>query len=410
MNESTQTPIPWRLVFVMCSAQILAMIGFASFPALLPTFISEWHLSNAEAGWISGLYFAGYMGAVPVLVGITDRIDPRTIFAISTSIGAIASISFALFAEDLWSAAILRALAGAGLAGTYMPGLKVLSDRYKGPKQSRAVSFYTSSFSVGAGLSFIFAGELGAWLGWRWAFAAAFAGGLIALVIVIMAVRPFAPQGPNMAATRSKLPDFRPVLRNRIAMGYVLAYGSHAWELLGQRSWIVAFLLFSQELQFEGKGWLISATLIAGLINVFGVPASILGNELALKFGRVRLAVTTGLISAAIGCVIGFTAGLPYFAVVALCIVYGMANYTDSSAVTAGAVAAAPPGYTGATMAVHSFIGFAGGFLGSFLFGVILDFAGGTSNIVAWGLGFASLGVVAALGPIALLTLSRDNG
>ena len=67
----------------MCSAQILAMIGFASFPALLPTFISEWHLSNAEAGWISGLYFAGYMGAVPVLVGITDRIDPRTIFAIS---------------------------------------------------------------------------------------------------------------------------------------------------------------------------------------------------------------------------------------------------------------------------------------------------------------------------------------
>ena len=85
------------------------------------------------------------------------------------------------------------------------------------------------------------------------------------------------------------------------------------------------------------------------------------------------------------------------------------ANYADSSAVTAGAIAAAPPGYTGATMAVHSFIGFAGGFLGSFLFGVILDLAGGGSDIMAWGLGFASLSVAAALGPIALLMLSHRN-
>lgn len=393
----------------MCVAQILAMIGFAGFAALLPTFISEWQLTNAEAGWISGLYFAGYMGAVPFLVGITDRIDPRTIFAFSAALGALASISFALFAEGLWSAAILRALTGAGLAGTYMPGLKVLSDRYQGPKQSRAVSFYTSSFSIGAGLSFIFAGELGAWLGWQWTFAAAGAGGLLAFGIVILAVRPFAPQERDVAATPSKLIDFRPVLRNRIAMGYVLAYGTHAWELLGQRSWIVAFLLFSQSLQLADAGWLIPATLVAGLINLFGVPASILGNELALKFGRVRLVVTTGLISAAIGCAIGFSAALPYFAVVGLCIVYGMANYADSSAVTAGAVAAAPPGYTGATMAVHSFIGFAGGFLGSFLFGVILDLAGGGSDIMAWGLGFASLGVAAALGPIALLMLSHRN-
>lgn len=409
MSEPAHPSIPWGLVFAMCVAQILAMIGFASFAALLPTFISEWRLTNAEAGWISGLYFAGYMGAVPVLVGITDRIDPRTIFVSSTALGALASIGFALFAEGLWTGAILRALAGAGLAGTYMPGLKVLSDRIQGPKQSRAISFYTSSFSIGAGLSFILAGELGAWLGWQWTFAAAGAGGLIAFAIVIMATRPFAPHGRDEAATPSRLFDFRPVLRNRIAMGYVLAYGAHAWELLGQRSWIVAFLLFSQSLQPESAGWLISATLVAGLINLFGVPASILGNELAVRFGRVRLAVTTGLISAAMGCAIGFSAPLPYIAVVGLCIVYGMATYADSSTVTAGAVAAAPRGYTGATMAVHSFIGFGGGFVGSFVFGVILDHAGGGADVTAWGLGFMSLGLAAALGPVALLMLSRRD-
>ena len=409
MSEPAGSSIPWRLVFAMCVAQVLAMIGFVSFPALLPTFISEWRLSNTEAGWISGLYFAGYMGAVPVLVGITDRVDPRTIFAGSAALGALASVGFILFADGLWTAALMRALAGVALAGTYMPGLKVLSDRIQGPKQSRAVSFYTSSFSVGAALSFILAGELGTWLGWQWAFAAAALGGIGGFVIVMLAFRPSAPPSHGEAPAWSRLLDFRPVLQNRIAMGYVLAYGAHAWELLAQRSWIVAFLLFSQSLQPDDAGWLIPATIVAAAVNLFGVPASILGNELALRFGRVRLAVSAALVSAAIGCAIGYSASLPYLVVVALCILYGVANYADSSTVTAGAVAAAAPGSTGATMAVHSFVGFAGGFLGSLVFGMILDFAGGRDDVGAWGLGFVSLGVVAALGPVALVMLSRQG-
>lgn len=410
MNESAQTYIPWRLVFAMCVSEILAMVGFASFAALLPTFISEWSLTNTEAGWISGLYFAGYMGAVPVLVGITDRIDPRTIFAGSAALGALASLGFVLFADGAWSAGALRALAGVGLAGTYMPGLKVLSDRIKGPRQSRAVSFYTSSFSIGAAVSFVVAGELGASLGWHWAFAMAAIGGAGAFAVVILAVRPFPPPGRDAAAPWFRSLDFRPVLRNRIAMGFVLAYGAHAWELLGQRSWIVAFLLFSQSIQPESGGWVVPATIVAAAINLFGVPGSIFGNELAIRFGRVRLAVGVGLVSAVMGCGIGFTASLPYLVVVGLCIVYGIANYTDSSAVTAGAVAAALPQNTGATMAVHSFVGFAGGFLGSLAFGAVLDLAGGRTDVAAWGMGFVSLGLAAALGPLALLLLSRRSG
>ena len=409
MNETARSSIPWRLVFAMCLAEILAMMGFATFAALLPTFISEWRLTNTEAGWISGLYFAGYMGAVPILVGITDRVDPRSIFAFSAALGAVASLCFVLFADGLWTGAILRALAGIGLAGTYMPGLKVLSDRIQGPAQSRAVSFYTSSFSIGATMSFILAGQIGPSLGWRWAFAVAAIAGAVSFVIVVVAVRPFAPPGRAGAVSMSRLLDFRPVLRNRIAMGYVLAYGTHAWELLAQRAWIVAFLLFSQSLQPPGADWLIPATIVAGIINLFGVPASILGNELALRFGRVRLAVTTGLISAAFGCTIGFSASLPYLVVVGLCILYGVANYTDSSAVTAGAISAAPSGFTGATMAVHSFVGFGGGFLGSVVFGIVLDHAGGRADVSAWGLGFVSIGLAAALGPLALLILSRQE-
>ncbi|MED5360088.1 MAG: hypothetical protein VYD85_16980 [Pseudomonadota bacterium] len=48
-------------------------------PALLPALIAEWSLSNTEAGWVTGIFYAGYAMAVSVLVTLTDRIDPKRI-------------------------------------------------------------------------------------------------------------------------------------------------------------------------------------------------------------------------------------------------------------------------------------------------------------------------------------------
>ena len=78
---------------------------------------------------------------MPILVSLTDRIDPRRVLITSLLIGGIASLGYALFAEGFWTALGFRALHGVGLAGTYMPGLKALSDHIEGPRQSRYVAF-----------------------------------------------------------------------------------------------------------------------------------------------------------------------------------------------------------------------------------------------------------------------------
>ena len=70
---------PYRLTMLVCLAEILGLASIAVFPALLPTFQVEWDLNNTAAGWISAAYFAGYMVLVPVLAGITDRLDARKI-------------------------------------------------------------------------------------------------------------------------------------------------------------------------------------------------------------------------------------------------------------------------------------------------------------------------------------------
>ena len=65
------------LIFIFCLAEVLGMLGISSFAALLPEMQAEWALSNADAGWITGIYFAGYLVTVPVLVSLTDRMDPQ---------------------------------------------------------------------------------------------------------------------------------------------------------------------------------------------------------------------------------------------------------------------------------------------------------------------------------------------
>ena len=44
---------PYRLTLLVCLAEIFGLASIAVFPALLPTFQTEWRLSHTAAGWIS---------------------------------------------------------------------------------------------------------------------------------------------------------------------------------------------------------------------------------------------------------------------------------------------------------------------------------------------------------------------
>ncbi len=387
---------PYHLTLIVCISEIFALSSIATFPALLPTFQNEWQLSHTAAGWISAGYYAGYMALVPWLSGITDRIDARKIMGFGALLGILTALGYALFAQGFWSALILRFLSGISLAGIYMPGLKVVSDHTEGALQSRFVSFYTASFSIGASLSYLVAGEINALAGWRWAFVTSAIGTLIALFIVIL----YVPSG-NVSTTHRRifLSDIGVVLKSREAMAYVLGYAAHMWELFSFRAWIVAFLAFSIQLQSaDALVW--RPTQVAFLINLIGLPASIGGNELSRRFGRRKVVSWVMILSVGLGAVLGFTAPLPYFLVVLLVILYGITVTGDSASLTAGAVAAAPEGLRGTTLAVHSTIGFGAAFLGPLAIGMVLDIFGG--NRLAWGVGFMTMAGGCLLGPFFL--------
>lgn len=397
-----------RLIAVLCLAEVLTMLAVFTFPALLPTFQETWALSNTEAGWVSGIYFAAYAVAAPVLVTLTDRIDARWIYAASAGLGALAALGFAVLADGFADALVFRALGGVALAGTYMPGLRMLVDRVDERQRPRAVPFYTASFSLGTAASYFVAGELGAVAGWRWAFGVAALGAAAAAVLALLQ-RPSPPSVPPSESERApgqRLLDLRPVLRNRPAMGYILGYAVHTWELFAFRSWVVAFLAAAAVAhggpEGETPGWLAPST-VATLGALVAMAASILGAEAATRLGRTRTVAAYMLASAAGAAGLGFAVGLPYPVVAGLTLLYAGLVQLDSAALTTGAVEAARPGRRGATLAVHSLLGFLAGWAGPLAVGAVLD-AGGS-----WGWAFLSVAVVGLLGPPVLLWGARRS-
>ena len=391
---------------VLIGAHILSMLGFATFAALLPELRDLWGLSNAEAGMVASAFFAGYVATVSYWTALTDRTDGRRVYLAGAVLATAGGLGFGFAADGLASGMFFHALLGAGVAGTYMPGLRLLSDRTSGPSQSRYIAFYTSFFGIGTAISLALAGVLAPAWGWRSAFAFSAIGPLAAGILVFVLVEKSKgvqkPNPPFSFATLFPVASWRKVIANRSAAGYTLGYAAHCIELFGSRGWMVAFLAYSAGLQAAGQAFPWNFAAIAAAVNLLAVPASIFGNEIALRIGRRQWIQIAMVGSGACGIALAFAGALHWSVVVLLLIVYSMLVMAESATLTAGLVAAAPAELRGAALGLYSLAGFTGGMVGPSLFGLALDLAGGKQSSLAWAWGYAAIGAGCLAAPLVV--------
>ena len=373
------------LVAILCTAQVLVQIGSSVWPALLPEMMALWTLTNSQAGWITAIFLGAYMVAVPVLVPLTDRFDPRHIYLIGVGLTCAGHLFFGLFAEGFWTAFFSRALTGIGWAGTYMTGLKLLADKVDGRLMSRATAGHAASIGISGALSFSFADVLARNFGWPAPFVAAAASAGIAWLLVFFAVSGGTPTRDERRAGGTF--DFGPVLRNRSAMAYALGYCVHTLEYHVVRGWGVAFLGFVAG-SAGVAGTFLSPAATLTILGILATAATVMGNELSIHFGRRRLIGAAMLASIVCACLLGLTAPHSYVVATFLILIYGFMISLDSSSLTAGTAGSAEPSRRGATLAVHSSLGYAGGFFGPLIVGWTLDASGGMSPR-SWALAFS---------------------
>jgi len=395
-----------RVVAFVCAAEILSVAGFSLVPALLPQFIATWSLSNAEAGWLAGIMSGGYMAGVLPLVALTDRMPARTIYLACSALSALSCFGIAL-SSDLTQALVWRAVGGIALAGMYMPGLRALTDGMAGTRRARAAAWYTSSFTLGSSLSFLL-GQAGLLWNWRGAFLVS--GTLSGFGVLLAWAALPRMNGEALAEHPRAMADLRRVSSNRDVLVLMVCYAATIWGTAGLRQWIVVFLAFCVANQDGGATQDWSMLTIGALIGLLGVPAGLYGNELSLRFGLRATAMGVFLVSVLVNALFGFAAMLPYGAVVALAMAAGFIVQGNFSNLTSGVLEITEPRRRGATVAVYSCIGFAGGFIGTLLFGVALDWFRGTAQQAAWVVAFGICAIACLVGSIATAFLSRDVG
>ena len=389
------TAHPVALLAIVCLAEVLSMVSFAAWPLFLVDLQPLWGLSNFSTGWVSGAYFIGYVLATPVLVGLTDRIDAKYIYIFASFLAIIGALCFALFASDFWSAALSWALVGAGLAGTYMPGLQILNARLEAESRIKLLPYYTSAFGVGTGLSFFLMGWVYTYTSWQNAFLLAAIFSLIAAFLITLTIRPAPPAQAENSARRHPL-DFRPAFKNKAALGYIFAYGFHNFELFAYRGWLFAYLIFAAGTYQIS----INAASLSTLISIFaiiGMSASIIGASFCLRYPRARTISRFGALSALTAILFGLSGFIDFYLILVLALLFNITIMLDSASLTAGTVSAASEHDRGALLAVHTIIGFGGAALGAPTIGFVLDIAGGETDITAWSIALMTIGLGSAL-------------
>ena len=393
----------------VCLCEMATMLVFLNYTAVMPILQTEWRMGYAEAGLIFSAYQACYLVAVLILASLTDRFATRTIYLASATWGGVAALAFPLLAGGFLSAAVLRALAGIGLAGTYVPGMRLVAERFPSERRGLAIACYASAFGLGSAASLALAGALARLGGWRMAMGVTALGPLLAAALasaILVTTRP-------PLRRHQRLLDAR-VLRNTRALWMIAGYCAHNWELFGMRAWLPPFL--ASVLILRGSGVVEASSTASALVaalHVAGSTSNIVGGWASDRWGRISVIVTSQILSGACSLVIGWCFGAPFWIVLTVATLYGIFVASDSGALSTGVTELADPSALGATLAVQSCLGFLAAAVSPAAVGWLLDrlTPTGAGTVAAspwqWGPAFGLLGLGVLFGPVSMIGLRR---
>ncbi len=397
-----------RWLLLLCLVQIFIMLVFINYSAVLPILRQEWGMNNTRAGSIFSIYQFGYIASGVVLSTLSDRVNVKRMFIGCALWSGITNLLFGLFAHDYLSGLLLRGLTGIGMGGTYMPGLKLVAERFAPAERGRAVGIYVGSLVLGASLSLAVTGTIAAILNWRAAIIACSIGVFVGALLSLRVFRGYRP-----TIHRKVDESFRTeIVRNKPAFLMILGYGAHMWEMYGMRSWLAPF--FTAALIAHGiggttaTGW---AGAAAALVIGIGTVSTAVTGTISDRFGRTRTVTLVMLASATLSFLFGWLVNVHPLLTLTVGLLYGCLIVAESPVFSTGLTELVAPAYLGTAMGVQSLVGYSLGMISPTIFGWALDLCRGWQPLPGidgqWGVAFATAGAGALAGPLFMHLLRR---
>lgn len=253
---------------------------------LNPLIKTEFHVSNGEIGLLNGPVFALMYATLGIPIAVlADRVNRRNVIAASLAIFSLMTL-FSAYAGKFWQLMLARFGTGIGEAGTGPSINSVLADLYPPQQRASALAFYSAGLNVGLLFAFFGGGWIAEHYGWRMAFLAAGAPGLLLVLLLMVTVRE-PPRGHV-----ERLADAEPAPSLRAVSAYLWSQRSFRWMSFGTAmssfggyagiAFIPQFLVVSHHMSLHAIGAVLSLLAGgAGAIGTYlaGVFADMLGKK-----------------------------------------------------------------------------------------------------------------------------------
>lgn len=338
-------------LIAVCQVAVLAL--WFSATAVVPALRADYVLSETYVALLTSSVQAGFVVGTlaSAFLGLADRIDSRRVFMISALIAAGANALMLALPPGSDGVVVCRFVTGACMAGVYPVGMKMAAS-WAQRDMGLLVGLLIGALTIGSATPHLI--DALAVADWRVTVVAtsaiAAAGGLAINL---------AGLGPNFAAApkfewRHALEAWtKPALR--LANG---GYLGHMWELYAMWAWIGAFLLASFSQTMDPEAARDQAKLATFATIAIGVVGCVGGGWLADRLGRTTLTIAAMTLSGLCALTVGFLFGGPPWALLLVCLIWGVAVIADSAQFSASVAELASPQLVGTMLTVQTCAGF----------------------------------------------------
>ena len=343
-----------RALGLVSLAVLLASATWFSGTASAPALRELWGLSGIQAAWLTVAVQLGFIAGTLVyaLFNVAYVFPPRRVFFFSALAGAVFNAGFALLADGLETALVLRFLTGLTLAGVYPVGMKIVAQWHR-PGLGFGLGIMVAALTLGTALPYLIL-SFGRTADWRLGSAAAsilaVAGG--ALAAFGLGDGPYLRERARFDARAA----FR-LFKHRPFRLQALGYFGHMAELYALWS-LGGFFVAAG---FSGRRSLDPENVSLLMFAVVGAGAAgcVLGGFLSRRYGEKAVALAALAMSGTCALSSGFVSKLPPALVVAIMLVWGAAVVADSAQFSSLAAQTCPPEYAGTALTIQNGIGFA---------------------------------------------------
>ncbi len=287
----------WLVLGLFVLSTAINYLDRATLATLAPAIKSEFHLSNAEYGWIVNAFLFTYMLAAPFAGMLVDRLDLDRAATLAVGLWSCAGIATG-FSRGVAGLAICRAVLGVAEAAG-IPAAGKAIHQYLKPGE-RALGNAVNQAAVSLGM--LLAPPVATWIlvhsGWRQAFVATGFIGLLWIPVWLRITPRAAAAGPD--ARPSGIPA--EILRDRRLWGFVFA---NALSMVPYNLWVNFTTLYFVEAQ---RLTIVQAAWFAWIPPVLAAAGGFAGGWLSLRWigrgvgpapARLRVCLVAAVISLA---------------------------------------------------------------------------------------------------------------